>query len=317
MKNMTLRTSLFAGAFLLAAIGHTATAQRSITLELNMAKGTTYTMSTTIEQDIEQNIMGMSQGVTQEMAFVYHYEVQKKKRNGIHNVDLTYEAIKFSNATPMGSATYDSSDPNSEPNMQTQAYAALVGQQLQLEMTKRGEIQEVSGIESLINHMIDAYGIPEGPQKEEVRTLVNQQFNEESIKNQLASVAITYPEEALKVGDSFDNTGEITAGFAMTINSTYTVESISKDAVVLNVKSTLMTGDNSEPMSMQGMEMIYKLKGTQEGKVTIDPKTGWVVQSNIKLTAEGDVELLPNDQVPQGMEWPIEIKTTTTSTVVE
>ncbi|HAA12404.1 MAG TPA: hypothetical protein DCE41_12190 [Cytophagales bacterium] len=282
-------------------------AQRPVTLRLNLEKGKTYTVSMSTQQDISQTIMGQDNNIQQEIGFTYALDVLGKKRGGEHDVDLTFTKVKFANETPMGGTNYDSENPDSEPDMQSMAYAAMVDQTLGMKMNNTGEITDITGINEFLNHLVSFYGIPEGPQREEVRALIDQQFSAEQMMDQFSQLTIVYPENAVKVGDSWEQTQEVTAGFPLNLVNTYTVQSIEGGEVTLSLSSEVSMGKMTEPMQMNGMEMMYKLKGTQTGTIIVDAKTGWTQSSQITQNLAGTVDLLPNAQLPDGMSWPISL----------
>lgn len=308
------RTTLFALAALLTL---PAVAQKKVQLVVDLPKNASYVMSNSVAQDISQTIMGMEQGMSQNMEFVVQFDVVEKRRNGNFSIDMTYNEVRFDSKNPMGTASYDSADPDSEPTQETLAYSAMVGQTIGMDMTPNASIEDVRGLDALIDNMLNAYGIPEGAQRAEVKGMLDQQFNSSSLKNQIGAAMVAYPNNAVGVGDSWKDTREVSAGFPLVINATYTVKEIRDDVVILDVKSDIETGKMDKPMQMQGMEMMYKLSGTQNGTMTVDRKTGWVLSASIDQDVSGNVDLLPNAQVPDGMSWPISIKSTNSTTIIE
>ena len=68
--------------------------------------------------------------------------------------------------------------------------------------------------------------------------------------------------------------------------------------------------ENAEPANLNGMSAKYAINGTTEGDVTIDVKTGWIIKSTFSQNLKGNLEFLPNAQMPNGMQVPITITNT-------
>ena len=311
--HLALLTALLLGC---TSIGVTH-AQSAVELTLDLSKGDTYRVKMSMENNTTQTLMGMQQQMQQDLEFIYSFEVLDVDRQGTADIDLTYEAVKVAVENPAGSSRYDSADPAAEPDMQTIGFAALLDQTIHMKMTRKGKIDSISGLDALLEHILDAYDLPEGPQRAQLREGLKEQFGDESMKSRMAGIAISYPEGKVAVGDSWTQEGDLKLNFSLGMSTTYTVVSIDQDVVELDVSSILASDNSLEPMKMQGIEMVFKLSGTQTGRVIIDTDTGWTRSSTLTQELSGTVEMLPNEQIPEGMSWPIVVKTTNTLETVE
>ncbi len=302
---------LFPFFIILFLISNLSVAQ-PVKLRLNLSDGTSYKVLSVMENDITQTIMGVEQSTTQKYEFVYIYDVTDVESNGDMAMNLIFESVKASVQTPQGSEEYDSEDENSSPGMQTMAYAAMDDQQLQMVMTDRGEINEIGGIDKLLDNMLDMYNVNDPAQRQQVRATLENQISDESLKSQMTGISVVFPEKAVSVGDGWATTTQSQMSFPMMINSSYTIKSITDKSVEIAVNASVKTLDG-EPMSMQGMEMVVSLEGTQSGVLVIDRDTGWTISSTITQEIGGSMEILPNAQIPDGMELPMNIRNTMTS----
>ncbi len=295
--------------FLLITIfwGSNLFAQEKVKLRVNLEEGETYSLTMSTTQNISQVIMGMDNEINQTIGFTIDMNVIDRTMNGNFDINMTYARVRHSTDGMMGSFDYDSEDPNSEPTPQSMGYAALVDQSIGVIMDERGKINEVKKVEELVTNMIEFFEVPEGPEKEEMKTMLEAEFNSEKMTQQFGNFTTVYPEKEMGVGESWTQDQSVDTGFPMTLTTTYTVTDISDSTVELDVKSTVATSETAEPIENMGMEMTYDLSGEQFGTVTIDRKTGLTIRSEIKQDFSGLVDILPNVNLPEGMSFPMTI----------
>ena len=218
---------------------------KGITLAYNFQKGAKYIMTFGTLQDVK--VMG--QEMPQAMTFVISYEVLKADKDGTAEMKLTYDRIKFSQNNPMGQIDYDS-DSKSAPEgltaMIAENFGKLVKQSLVIRMKKNGEIVDVlEGDENL-----------------------KQAFKQ----NKMVS---TFPDKALKVGDSWsEDTQNDTGAVKIKVSTTYTLASIKDGKIVIESKGILKNGE--------GKEM-----GTQSGTSTYDQNDLMLVISAVVQDIKG------------------------------
>lgn len=112
--------------------------------------------------------------------------------------------------------------------------------------------------------------------------------------NQLGSVISQLPEQELSVGSKWDfNKVQNVNGTTVSMNMEYTVTNISKKSIELSVNGSTESKD---------------VTGTHNGTVNIDPKTGLVTSSNIKM----NLSMTVNEQ---GLSIPVTMTGTTTTTL--
>lgn len=308
---MKSTVTVIAGLFAASMALNRVSAQKSVRLAFDLKKGEEYNLLQTSDQEIRQTIMGMEQNIEQHITLGYSLTVQGVSGKG-YEMSNTYDRVSVDQKTPQGSSSYDSNDPNTEPDAMAKLFAAQVGKSFGYEMNKRGEVLSVSGTEEFIDGIIAYYEIPEGAQREEMKKNLADQFNDETMTKQIAQLVTTYPEKEVSVGDSWSNSSVVGQGMSMNMETTYTVKEITSKQATITVKSTIQTSD--EPIMQGGMEMVYNLKGDQSGEMIIDLKTGMVVESQVSQKVSGIVDLLPSEQLPDGMSWPMTIETTITLT---
>jgi len=111
--------------------------------------------------------------------------------------------------------------------------------------------------------------------KLQMRMSLQDQFNEQELRDQFAPILFIFPNKGVKPGDSWQKDyrkgGKIPANFS----TTYTVKKIEEGLVTLETKANVTpAGDEME------------VKGEQTGTLLVDSKTGMVVSAEFKQAME-------------------------------
>lgn len=157
-----------------------------------------------------------------------------------------------------------------EDNAMKNAFIKIVGKSFSIKVDEEGNVLSVNGFEEIIKDIIDAAGVNED-MKLQMRMSLQDQFNEQELKDQFAPIFMIFPNKAVKPGDSWQKnyrkSGKIPADFS----TTYTVSKIENGQVTLGAKAIITSaGDEME------------IKGEQTGTLLVDSKTGMVVSAEFK-----------------------------------
>lgn len=299
---------------LLIVFSLTTFAQESVSLRLNPEVGDEFTVTVDQKQDITQTIMGMEQKITQDQAIRVVYECTGVSKDAIL-MDATIDGVKLSTSGAVGDTDYDSDNPSDEATGQALVYSAMIGSVLKAEFNVFGQIEKVTGVNAMMEKVADAFDFAEGPERDAFMDEVAKSISDESFAKDFGASMITFPKEEMSVGDTWTSESTVQTQTLLKVVTTYTVQEITDDEVVLSVEGNISTdSSSSDPVVVSGMELIYSLGGTQTGSIRIDREKGWVTTSTIDLDISGEVEMMPNAQVPEGLTWPLMIKTTIVTT---
>ncbi|NVK26610.1 MAG: hypothetical protein HWE14_01135 [Flavobacteriia bacterium] len=306
---MRFYTVLFAFVFGLSSL-----AQEKVTLRLTPHVGDEFVVSIDQRQVINQTVMGMEQIINQDQTLRMVYECTGNA-DGVIEMDATIDGVKMETSGITGEMSYDSDNPEAEPEGEALVYSAMIGSVLKAQFDKYGALNELTGIDAIIDKVAAAFGFVEGSDYEMFKEEMANTISDETFKKDFGAAMLQFPKEELGVGDTWTQTSSFTAKILFNVETTYTVEEITKDSIILMAEGVLSTtSENSDPISVNGMELLYDLNGTQGGTIQVDRKTGWVTNSKIIQEVSGEIEMLPNDQLPDGMTWPMSITTVMTMT---
>jgi hypothetical protein len=132
-------------------------------------------------------------------------------------------------------------------------------------------VTEITGFDDIALAMIDTSNIKGMDiNREDLRRAVNQQFNEEGLREQFAQVFYIFPGKEVKAGDTWQKSYDVKGKMPGTYNTIYKVKGIEGDFVRLDAKTTI-TSDMGQ----------VNIGGDQTGIFLVDSRTGLVVNAEI------------------------------------
>lgn len=251
-----------------------------ITLRLQLQAGETYRIQLLTRQEVIQNLEGQQFETLQTLGIQYSYAVTEVDSEGNTWMDLLYERVILEQDTVLGQVEYDSADPPAEIPPEAQGIRALIGLGFSLRMSPRGEVLETRGAEELVEQMIAALQISDPAAREQMEATLRQQYGGEGLQNQLRDTVVQFPEEPLRVGDSWSTTTETFALTTLTVKATYTLRGFDEQTARIDVRSSFTTADSMEMLDFGLFQLGYVLAGDQEGTMLVNLQTGL---SNIQL----------------------------------
>ena len=142
--------------------------------------------------------------------------------------------------------------------------------------------------------------------KDDINEMKNS-FGEESFKSNIEMAAPAFPEKNVKVGEQWTVNTKVNSGFTLNVNSNYTLKEVTKDSYILEVVSTISTGD--EFNEMNGMFVKYDLDGTMNSVITVDKKTGWTTTAKVAQKLGGKTFTKFSADDSEIIESPLDMKT--------
>ena len=279
------------------------TVSAQVKLSLNPEVGKKYEYHMETLQNIKQNVMGQEIPVETEMSGTYLMEIKNKTSQEIH-VQLTYLDITFIVTNPMMNIRYDSKKPNENPSEMDKTFEkmfkALINSPFIVVFEPGGSVKSVTGMDVIIEKMIAAVSA-DGQIAAQMGAQMSQQFSGESMKNMFGQVFNFYPENAVKIGDSWnvENT-MLMNNINLGIKSKNTLKGINANKATIEVAGDI-------DMDMEG----GKLSGKQTGTMIVDTVTGMPATTELSQNMKGSIKA-------QGMDIQMEMtsKTKTSAKVI-
>ncbi|HKZ67512.1 MAG TPA: DUF6263 family protein [Chitinophagaceae bacterium] len=241
-------------------------------LKFNLEKGKSYDYE--ILWDTDQKMMGQDNKIT--IAGGYTINVIDENDN-IKTLTAAYRNFKMymnimgmeiSVDTDKPSGPMDEAAIKANPlGMMDRVFAGIKGKEFTMKVDEEGKVLQVSGFEQIINGMIDSIGINDDV-KMQMRASLQDQFNEQAIKDQFAQVFTIFPNKEIKSGDSWEKSFQMGGRMPAKYTTKYTVKEIEGDHVSLSAQTRIGSGSSE-----------MEIKGTQDGSLLVDSKTGLVINA--------------------------------------
>ena len=255
----------------------TSASGNEVVLKFNLEKGKTYHYAMDI--DMENEMQG--QKMASDMNFEYDVQITDEK-DGVKTLTTTYRRIAMDMNAPGMRMEIDTDEPLKDTaagapanpmNMMGRMFHAVKGKSFQMKVNEQGQIVEVTGMDQLAEAMVNSTGADE-EMKQSMRQMFASQFSEENIRQSFSQAFNIFPARPVKVGDTWDREMDMKGLMAGNYKTTYTVKEISGNSVVLDMKSAMAIGD---------------MKGSQEGTLRVDARTGLVTEGSMEQKFGGAV----------------------------
>ncbi len=303
------RLSLVLTACCLMAAG--LTQADPVLLRYNYTEGNVTRYTVTTDEEVRQsppNMGDMTMKSHTEMDLTQ--EVKRVDANGNALVAVTYDAIRAETSTPFGNISFDSSDAEQASSPELLGYQAILGLCVEMDLSPRGEILQVHGLDKLIDRVVNSIAGDAEPMKPLIEGMLSKLLSEDAINNNMSKLAPTFPENAVEAGAEWAQVLSIDPGFGnIDLNLVYTLASADASEISLDLRGSLTSSMNGDSLDMP---LEYSLDGVLKGTVVLDSTTGLVQSTIMTHDMIGQVIIPESDMLPEGMAWDIAMSSTTT-----
>lgn len=300
-------------ALFLIATAFTFEPAKPLKLQYTFAVGDNYQLTQSSKQNIKQNIPGMGEMVIDVVLDgVMNLKVAELTPTGA-KLETTYTSIKMNTKSPMGDVVMDSEGP--ADNMQNKMIKALTGRAIFVFLDKQGKVEKVENTENLYSGLselgLDEAGVAAAKQA------MQQALGESSLKASIEMVLNSYPETAVKVGDTWKSSIGSAMSFPVKTDNVWTLSKVEGNVANIDGEGTVITTDKEKITPVNGMKAKADLNGRQAMKSVVDVKTGWPTEVKTLSEIKGTLTLLAGGMIPEDMAIPMEINSESTFTIVK
>ena len=278
---MKMKRIAFAVLFLVSGL---TIVPAQVKLSFNPEKGKKYEYQTEMIQNIKQNLMGQEVPVEMEMSTKYLMEIVDKTAQET-TVQFTYKEMAYIVSSPMMKMGYDSKNPVENPSdidqMLSKMFGKMIGQSVVVVIAPDGSVKSVTGMDAIGESMTNA--IADGGQiVAQLGAQMKQQFNDASMKNMFEQSFKSYPNNPVRVGDSWNIESTTMMNNMNTgLKTKYTLKSVSRNVATIAVAGEM---EISPGAGMEG-----KITGTQTGTTSVDTKSGLTVTGDLSQNMKGTI----------------------------
>jgi hypothetical protein len=279
---------------LLAAFSGTAFSQ-VYNLQFNPKAGDKYDVTTETKSAIQQSVQGQDMTIKMNMTANMLYEMAKADDNAVLN--WTYQKLG-SEMEMMGQSITMSSE---EDTPESKIFKALKGAKLSFVINKKGEVISVNGVDDLNTHLSNF----SDQEKQALAAFING----ENLKGSIEMEQKVFPNNPVKIGDTWTTTFEMKTLYKLTSTNTFKLVKVENNIAYIEFTGTISTGE-AQATTIQGMEANITLSGDAKGTLQMDMATGMVTTSEGSQTMKGKVEVM-------GMEIPMTVTTVVKTTIAK
>jgi hypothetical protein len=291
MKIKLILTAIVAAFVITNAVAQT-------TLQLNLQKGETYYQTNKTNLDVSMSISGMSMAIISASDQKYAFKVVNLDGDN-YDLEVVFERLSMSTTTPQASISYSSENPK---DAISSALAEATKHSFNIKMNKLGEVLEVTNFDKFLDATLSQNSEIFEAEKQQIKQLL------EEARNSISSSISIYPKMAVSTGDIWETTNSATSG-GISINSTskFTLSESTASYNKISGAITLQSDPNAAPMydPSMGGSIKYKISGTGNIDITLDAKSGWIIEANTKQNVKGDLQI-----VEAGMDIPLNMTIT-------
>lgn len=279
-------------------------------VQLRLEKGKTYSQVTVQNSKISQLIQGMSVDIEMDVASTTTFKVLEVK-DTLFVIEATMSMLKTTMKSPMGAQEFSSESKNvNDPS--SMLLQELTKSPFKVTLTRSGKVAEID-INTAIDKAVNSVVTLSEDQKVALKAQFKGQFGDDNMRQTIENAFAYYPPKSVK-GEKWTSTLKVKGMVEMESQNQNEVTDVTAESVTVKYTGEMASPENAEPALVNGMSAKYAISGTTEGTATIDLKTGWVIKNTASQAMKGNVEILPNAQVPNGMQIPMTFNTTVTIT---
>jgi hypothetical protein len=287
--------------FLLLALLCTLTiSAQQYDLKLNLQKGQHYNQLMTMNMDMSQSIAGQDVNIKTSMQFEFAQIVKSITKNGDFVIENEYSHIVI-DMDAMGQAmNYDSKvkDTTGNEAMKTysDAFGKIIGKKFNVTISPKGKVKEISGLKEIMSSLKKAASEPAA------KKILEETFDEKKMISNYESVYHIFPDNPVKVGDTWSQKSTVESIIPIDITTNYSLQNVSN-----GVAKIAASGDftmKSDDMEVAGIKMAANLAGKYDGLYQMNITSGMSNTSSINMPLSGTMEVM-------GLEFPVSINTVT------
>ena len=289
-------------------------ASQEVELGLHLTEGQSFGVAFVATQDLVQEVGDDEIEMSRSIAYHWHEDVESVDADGNATVVRTYDAIFLVEDGSGGHVEYDSTRAGAKVPAAALGFDAAIGESLRLELSPRGEVRSVGGVDRMLDRMVAKMRLPDGVDAYAVRRGLEQEFGEEAVRERMQTLLGIYPDGPVREGDSWTRDAIVRTSFPHRQESVYELTDIDEKFVTIHVETRIRPLKDAPPVRSGMVEMRFFVEGTQEGRLVVDRATGVVMVGEIVQELEGTMTLTMPGRgsvtSPMKLEGKIELATT-------
>ncbi|TLX70243.1 hypothetical protein E9993_22465 [Labilibacter sediminis] len=277
-------------------------------LKYKLKKGTDYRFYQETVMSIIQTLGFLEQEIKNEFKGITRFTPVGTEGNNIV-LKTSFETLALKIESIMFNMNYDSSKPVNQDDEMARIYNGIVGKDFKMIITPQGTVVRIVGLNELIDKAIASMGNVQPQAASKLKRAMAAQMGEKALKGNMEMILSIYPKGAKRVGDKWSTGTVLTSALKANLSNNWTLADVSD-------KQWKLTGDGNISAQnirakMHGMDVVFNLKGKQKTEYSLNQADGWFINGKQSQQIDGTVNMNVSSQLPQGMDIPMKVKSTT------
>lgn len=272
-------------------------------LKLNLKKGQHYKQSMITDMKLNQSVGGQEMTINTKMQFEFTQSVKAINAKGEFELENEYSHIIVTMDVMGQTIKYDSDKKDESESevakMLSGSFSKILGKKFLVVLTPKGKVVEIKGFKQIME------SLSKGTQDPNSKKMIEEMLDEHKLSSSFESYYHLFPENSVKVGDSWTQKNTVESMFPIDIATTYTLKEVNN-----GVAKIIMTGDftiKKDDYGSKGMTMKINFSGKYNGFYDVDVNSGISNRAEINMPMTGTMEVM-------GMEVPCTVNSTITTT---
>jgi hypothetical protein len=276
------------------------------TLALNLEKDKEYLHEMNSKASVIQQVQGNEIKIDMIIGGEMIFMVKEFLPTG-YRLDVQYKSLSMEMNSPQGSMKFTSAKKDN-PDLLSEIFQNITGSFFEVVMERTGKITSVSGIDGLWEKAISNFPDLPQAQKDQLKAQIMKSYGENAFRGNLEMVTAIFPTKPVAKGDSWTIETNLEAGMGALMKTTYTLSEQKGDTYIIKGVAQITTLDKDAYVQANGMDVKYDLSGSMSTTLTVDKRSGWIIDATIDQTLSGNTMIKPNEQLPEGMTIPMTMK---------
>lgn len=246
-----------------------------IALAFNLQPGDSFLYEINTVQKIGQTIVNQVVGITQNTGFTFKYELLKRESD-LSTLQVTYKRIKVKQETMGVSMEFDSDKPESASENETFSnFLKLKDFSIIVVLNPKGEVVSLEGLN---DHQKIA-------------------LSDSSVKSMIESSFRFYPDQKVKVGDTWSNnvSTDMASMATMLLSNKFVLTATDGKQAEVTLDSDIKS------KKLEGAPLDMELSGKQKGTLKFDISNGMILEGIMTQNINGKT-FIQNEEVPMTIE---------------
>lgn len=259
-----------------------------VTLRLNLKPGSRYRMTSSSQTKMVMLMPAMNKQPATKMEIsgtgtnVMDYAVLYNNPDGTTQVRMTYGAMDNNTTMKIGGKI--------QPMPDNSATKALLGQSIEMKLSPEGQVSDVRGLDNIWKKAFSVSNSKMPPaMQRQMESGMKKMFGDNFIKNLMQQGGMMFPENPVRIGNSWTHRIETSGQLPLVANVHRTLQSRENGALTIAESGALSVGDPTKTVSLGPAALQMAITGTYSGTSILDEATGFTRSTSVAQRYGGTV----------------------------